>query len=67
MNLNHLNHSFEIINRLATWTDGKCEICGTYVYYSELHNIHFTTPSVSNPEGKLKLTCNEVLIKKLLE
>ena len=64
-NDNYLNHSFEIVNELTTWTDGKCKICGIFAYYSKILKVYFRLPTSSSSE--LKLRCEEMLIKNLLE
>lgn len=66
MNINYLNHSFKVIDDEFVWTDIKCEICDVFVVYFKNASIYEIIGQFGDYK-KLNLTCEEVIIKKLLE
>lgn len=60
---NHLGHKIKISKKLRFWIDGTCKDCKSLITFNIEKKIYYDLDNMH----ELTYTCNEKIIKNLLE
>jgi hypothetical protein len=63
---NYLNHQIIISDYVDGWIEGICEKCNIEVFYYIKQKMYLEIP-INHTDFELYLTCEEQIIKNLLE
>lgn len=73
INLNYLNHNFQLYYGYNAVHDFECKNCKVHMHYvlesliDGVEKYYLISKITTRISGKIELTCNEYLIKDILE